>query len=209
MKIVITTIVCTLLFVLIGCSPEQTPTEVPQVPAESSVKDQPADTGAIIFRFQGGYGAVFYDFGRGLQAIIGIDVNDFCAGTGIYDIVNVMEVINPLDRDLINQLLTGSDMNCFVYPLYPFDCERFVAEGPIASGFVNLNSTDNDYWAFLESRTAERVNTFKTSAQGDLYTPEGQKVMFNFQSQTVWTGYPDMEFIRESTDIFLAVTGRR
>ena len=128
MRIVITTIVCTLLFVLIGCSSEQAPTEVAQIPAENIVKDRPVGAGATIIRYEGGLALNFWDVRRQLQVIIGVDMPVFCGGDFVPDIVDVMEITNPVDQNIVNQLIHGSDMYCWVYPLYEFDCERYLTE---------------------------------------------------------------------------------
>jgi hypothetical protein len=205
MKIVITTIICALLLVFIGCSNEQAPTEVPQVPSVDLVKDQPEGSGATVIRFDGWIAVNYYDVDRDLQVIIGVDMNEYCAGDFNPDIVEIQEVTNPVDQNIVNQLIHGSDIYCWVYPLYPFDCERFLTEGPIASGYVDLVSNDNDLYAWIEEASGNnRVNAFGIAARGELFTPEGQKVRLAFQTRLVWEGYPDGGTIHAHTDIVMA-----
>lgn len=205
MKTVITAILCMSFLLIVGCGSDQSPTEVTAPDQPGILKDQPPMTGATILRYDDFFAVTYVDIVNNLRVVFGVDMELFCNDIFEPDIVSIMDIVNPNDQNLVNELLRGEDLQCWVYPLTPFDCEIFLAEGPIATGYVDLVSTDNDFYAFLEERTANRVNSFGTTANGTLYTPAGQKVLFNFTYRTVWTGYPDLAFINQVSKINLAV----
>ena len=55
-------------------------------------------------------------------------------------------------------------------------CAQFIAnEPPIAEGFTKVRGTDNDYFVNLDPNN---TNAFGFVSQGQLYSPEGEKVHF-------------------------------
>jgi hypothetical protein len=208
MKTTIIMLAALLVLGLVGCSSDETPTAITESPRGDAVKVDTNFHGATLVRYEDNYAVIFVDEERELQLVIGVDIAVYCT-TGFFpDIVRVMEVTNPVDQDVVSQLLMGRGLQAAVFPLYPFDCARYVGEGPIASGLADVVSTDNDLYAYFETNTNPRVNSFQTKVNGTLYTPEGTKVLLNCMWKTVWPGYPDLDQIRElRSDIFLATTG--
>ena len=209
MKTIIAIIgVATLCLGLVGCSEESTPTAVQETPGNVVVKAPGDINGAQIVRYDGWIAVTYLDLKRNLRIVLGVDMDLQCVGVFAPDIVGVMEVTNPVDQDVVMQLINGDGVHAWIYPLYEWDCERFLGEGPIASGFVHVVSTDNDLWAYLDTNTNPRVNSYKTTATGELFTPDGDKVLLAFTNKVVWPGYPEFDDIRELvSSINLAFTG--
>ena len=200
--------IATLCLGLIGCSEEPTPTAVQEDPGNVAVKAPGNGQGAVVIRYEGGLALTYVDVNRGLRVVFGLDMNEYCVGIYDFDLVNIMEITNPADQYVVNQLINGDGVRASVYPLFPFDCEIFLATEPLATGYVKLVSTDNDLYAYFEENLHPRVNSYKTTATGELYTPDGDKVMLAYVNKIVWPGYPDFDQIRELvSDVHLAFTG--
>ncbi len=208
MKVLFTTIVCMFLLAFVGCSTEQAPTEVTQIPTDQFDKDQPVDPGggASVVHYDGGFWWYTVDLETNWIAMFGLDVAEACE-FGIIDVVDFMEVTNPNDQNIVNQMIHGNDMHCAVYPFDPdFDipCDYLTID-PLATGFVDMNTTDNDLYAWAEeSSHNQRVNSYKISANGALYDQDDQRVQANILEKFVWTGWPDGEIINSVTFIKLA-----
>ena len=209
MRILITiTTVVILVLGLGACSREETPTAVAPVPATGSIDKDGIDTGAQVVRYQDALAIIYTDDARGLQLIVGVDIEEYCTVGFFPDIVDIMEITNPVDQELVVQLIRGKGVHAAVYPLYEFDCARMLDEGPIAAGTADFLSVDNDLYAWYDTNDASRVNSATIKANGTLYTPDGQKVLLNFTWKLLWPGYPDFDQIRLlKNDILLTFTG--
>lgn len=207
MKVLFATIVCMFLLAFVGCSTEQAPTEVTQIPTDHFDKDQPVDPGggASVVRYEGGFWWYILDIDNNWIAMFGLDLAEACE-FGIIDVVSFMEVTNPNDQNTVNQLIHGDDMHCAVYPFVPaFNLCDYLTIDPLVTGFVDMNSTDNDLYAWAaEVSHDQRVNSYKIAAQGALYDQDGQKVQANMLDKVVWTGWPEMEFINTVSFVKLA-----
>ena len=207
MKVLFATIVCMFLLVLVGCNTEQMPTEVSQIPNDPFAKDQPVNPGggASVVHYEGGFWWYILDLDRNRIAMFGLDLAEACE-FGIIDVVDFMEVTNPNDQNTVNQLIHGTDLHCAVYPFEPaFGLCDYLTIDPMVTGFVDMNSTDNDLYAWVEENSHdERVNSYKISANGALYDQDGQKVQANMLEKIVWTGWPDGEYINTVTFVKLA-----
>ena len=208
MKVLFTTIVCMFLLVFVGCSTEQAPTEVTQIPTNQFDKDQPMNPGggAFVIRSEGTFAFGILDIDENLLGLVGVDLAEWC-GVGFNpDAVDIMEVTNPNDQLLVNELIHGNDLHCAVYPFDPdFSWCDYLTIAPLVTGFVDMNSTDNDLYAWEEENNHnQRVNSYKISAHGALYDQDGQRVQVNMLDKIVWTGWPDEEYLNALTIINLA-----
>lgn len=173
---------------LAACSTEDTPTAVAPAPSETPVvaQDAPAQSGMYVIRSLWYYAVWFADAETNTGVILGADALEYCNGIVDFDIVPVQDVINPQDQLIINELIRASDVRATVWPFTTFDCGLFQTNQPLASGTVDMVTTDNNYYAYLEENTGERVNTFGTMARGKLVTPDGDWANFRLTYRYVW-----------------------
>ena len=204
-------IIATIVVLVLGlgaCSRDETPTAVAPVPATGNIDKDGGGSGAQVVRYQDALAIIYTDEVRGLQLIVGVDVEEYCTLGLFPDIIDIMEITNPVDQVLVVQLIRSKDVHAAVYPLYDFDCARMLDEGPIAVGTADFLSVDNDLYAWYDTNDASRVNSATSKVNGTLYTPDGQKVLLNFTWKLIWPGYPDFDQIRLlKSDIVLTFTG--
>ena len=174
---------------------------------DGTIVKAPGDQGAMVVRFDGYIALTWVDWESGYRLVVGLEFAEYCNDIYDFDIVPVMQVYNPVDQDIVNELINARDVYVEVYPAYVWDCERFVNEGPLATGLVKFMSTDNDLYAYLDTNLNPRVNSFGSSANGKIFTPEGDIVLLNFTTRYVWPGYPDEYSMNEIYKINLAFTG--
>lgn len=207
MKVLFASIVCMFLLVFVGCSTEQAPTEVTQIPTDHFDKDQPVNPGggAYVVQYDGGFWWYIVDLDKNWIALFGLDLAEACE-FGIIDVVDFLDVTNPNDQNLVNQLIHGNDMHCAVYSFEPdFGLCDYLTIDPLVTGFVDMNSTDNDLYAWVEEQGQnQRVNSYKIFAHGALYDQDGQKVQASMLEKIVWTGWPEFEFIQNVSFVKLA-----
>jgi hypothetical protein len=158
----------------------------------------PANPGPIVFRFKDVFGVFYADPVRGLSAIHGGNVVEFCnTGGTAFQLVDIQHVLPPQEQGRIIELLKGKDLETTVWPFVNFDCGLFTTITPLATGVVDLVNTDNDLLVFL--RDTRNVNAYGFTAQGRLTRPSGAKASFNSVMKVVWDGV-DGSRIFKATD---------
>lgn len=164
-------------------------------------------------RFEGGVAFGIPDFDEGTQAILGVNMMEFCGSPpyvdggpgvdGIFnpDIVPFMEVTIPQDTDRIKQLLMG-EVQATVWGFSEFDCGRFTTELPLGEGMVRIHSNDNDLIVFL--RDNNNANSFSVKANGDMWSPAtGEQLKFHLVFHIVWDGVDGNKFFKRMVKISL------
>jgi hypothetical protein len=200
------TILCVLLFVTVfavGCSGQNAPTALSESTPENSVslaKGPPASSGPIVIRTETAFAVFYADPGAGISAVHGADMDEFCNGIVDFDIVKLQEIDVPEDANRIISLVHGHDVRTSVWPFTDFDCDLFTTTTPLATGTVDMVSTDNDVVVFLNPDNVNH-NAFGWAAHGKLVGPNGEELNFSGHSKTVWDGIPGPDEFFKSTDV--------
>ena len=169
-------------FVAVSCDQQPIGPDTDQV-AEAPVFNftKNPDAGPKIFRGDDLEWAVFWmDFKRGRSAVVGIDVKEFCLGNVDLALVDFQDVYPPRDDVRIVEVLHGDDLPASAWPFTYWDCGRFLTEKPLAEGYVDMRSTDNDLNTYLYPDTRNK-------------NPWGFRVhgAFSGHANCVWDGYDE------------------
>ena len=148
----------------------------------------PEHPGPIVFRTsEGEYRVSYSDPAKGLTAIHGGDVVEFCLTGGTdFPLVDIQFVLSPREQNRVHELVKGHDLETTVWPTGSFDCDVFTTATPLATGTVDLTNTDNDLIADQHENTNH--NAYGFVAQGTLTRSNGAKAHFNGVSKCVWDG---------------------
>lgn len=166
----------------------------------SALSDPPPASGPNVVRFHDTVAWQVPDFEDNKQVILGADISEFCNGVVNLDVIPFMEVTNPQDEDRIKQLAKGM-VFASVWDFADFDCGRFLAEMPLASGEAKFHLNDNDLTVFL--RDNQNANSFGVKAHGDLFSPGGDPLKFHLVWHVVWDGVDGEKFFKEIVKISL------
>jgi hypothetical protein len=126
------------------------------------------------------------DIEKGLTASINGNVVQWCL-TGEEEVAffDVQYILSPSNENRIFQLYQANDVPTQVFDfLIDWDavgsiediCAQFFGKEHVAAGLTNVRGTDNDYFLNLNPNN---TNAFGFTAQGQLYSPAGEKVHFN------------------------------
>jgi hypothetical protein len=166
----------------------------------TTLADPPPASGPNVVRFDDTFALQVPDFEDNKQVILGADITEFCNGVVNFDVIPFMEVTNPQDEDRIKQLAKGIVV-ASVWDFADFDCDRFLTEMPLASGMASFHLNDNDLNVFL--RDNQNANSFGVKAHGDLFSPDGEPLKFQFVWHVVWDGVDGEKFFKEIVKISL------
>lgn len=163
------------------------------------ISDPPAQSGPIVIRYEG---APFFsggilplwipDMKSGMSITLGIDNIDFCLGGFNLDTVSIKEIDIPEDANRINQQLSGS-VQAAVWPFTVFECDLFLTVPPLATGYADIQATDNDLLVFLNPDNVNH-NAFGISAHGKLQDMWGATKQMSFTYRVNWDGNDDSTF---------------
>ena len=141
--------------------------------------DPPASSGMVI-RFQDTFATSVGDGRTGIFAVAGLDfdgLRQLCTpecdelgeGCPDFELIDVQDVVNPSDILLFMDNLTGEDLSASVWPILPDTfCNIINSFAPLATGTVDLQGTDNDFFAFAIDH--DRANAYGWAFRGDLTT---------------------------------------
>ena len=162
------------------------------------IADPPDSSGPYVVRTEV-YGWFFYN-DNGMVAIHGADWPELCQGGFPWtDLWEVKVINNPADADLIVRLVKGDDVDTWIYPEwfivfdedgfidFPATCANALSVPPIATGTMDIISTDNDVIGNLPHN---RYNAWHLSAHGVLSSPSGDRMICNSGFNCVWNGDP-------------------
>lgn len=178
------------LVLALGC------TDSPTTPATLNDGNPPApafnftnnpNAGPNIIRGQDFFAILFFDADRGMQAVLGTDIVQFCLGNVSFDLWDFQDVNVPEDANRISTLLHGDDVTTSVWPLFGFDCSQFLSTTPLATGTSDARLTDNDLNT-LSNPDSKNHNAFGFRAHGHLTDASGARVRFNGHQNCVWDG---------------------
>lgn len=174
---------------VVSCNDQPTSTESPAVDGPLfNFSNGPANPGPIIVRSQTAFAAFYVDTKKGISAIHGADIaGEFCNGIVNFDLVDLQSISVPEDANRLNELIQGADVTTSVWPFTNFDCGLFTTVTPLASGSVDLVSTDNDLLVFLNPDN-RNANAFGFRAHGRLQDQSGARANFSGHSNCVWDG---------------------
>ena len=168
MKKLTTIVLIALVAMLAGCSEEPTPTQVSAL----ADKDGPPAEAGIIMRGSFPVGVTWVDFEAGTRVFFGVDINEFCAGTIDFELMDFQDANLPGGRIVSNGV---GKMQTTVFDFLDFDCEMFTTIPPIAEGTTTLRAVDND----LEFSVVHNTNTWGYMAHGKLIGADGSPLNFN------------------------------
>ena len=160
------------------------------------ISDPPAQSGPIVIRYEG---APFFsggilpiwipDMKSGMSITLGIDNISFCQGGFDLDTVSIKEILIPEDANRINQQLSGS-VQASVWPFTVFDCDLFLTVPPLATGYADIQATDNDLLVFNNPENVNH-NAFGITAHGKLQDVWGATKQMSFVYRGNWDGNDD------------------
>lgn len=168
------------LLAVVGCTAELPPTsalEVGDAESVSSAKvgDAPSVSG-IIVRDEAPLGVTWVDVKRGLRVVLGADMDEYCNGIVDFDVISYQSATLPNADAAIVRIGQGT-VQATVWSFLDFDCALFTTEAPVASGYADVVSTDND----VEGNDGDDVsaNAWGWQAHGTLTDPGGERVQFS------------------------------
>ncbi len=173
----------------LGCSDPDAPTG----PARDAVRtpefnfSNNPDAGPIIIRTEVVFAIFHVDLNKGISAIHGGDIVEFCQGNLVFDLSQLQRHFPPGDATRYMDLLHGGDLTTSVWPFTNFDCVAFTSTEPLATGTVDLVNTDNDLLVFLDPDNIN-ANAFGWNAHGPLTDSNGDKKQYSAHSRCVWDG---------------------
>lgn len=131
----------------------------------------PAMSGPFVIRTETAFTIQTLDFGRGLQALQGADIIEFCGGTIDFDLADLQRINNP--HGVLMDLVKGADLTTSVWPFLAFDCGLFTTTDPLAVGLSSIILNDNDF-----DVSGSRTNSFGWRSHGTLADLGGAPVSF-------------------------------
>ena len=172
---------------LVSCNNEGTPVNPSQdIELEQVViASPPVQSGPYVIRYEEGTWVWIWDVENSMYAIIGFDVWDYCSGELEFDIVSIQDVMERPIQNAINEILHGDHMTVSVWPVGSVDCDVLMNIEPIATGYVDITSTDNDYFAYLQA-DPKRMNAFGTMGHGVVETYGGGTAQLSFHWRQCW-----------------------
>lgn len=163
--------------------------------------DPPANSGPIVIRTDDEAAWFLPEEEAGMSVALGWDPLEFCGGTVEFDVLSLQEISVPEDANRLIDLLKG-EVRTSVWPFIVFDCGLFTTVEPLATGYSDLVSTDNDLRVFLNPDNIN-ANAFGLVAHGALYDADGDRKQFSFMDRLVWDGV-DSDSLKFTTKIKLA-----
>ena len=148
---------------------------------------KPSNSGPIVMRSEVAFAVFYVDTKAGISAIHGADMVEFCNGVIDFDLVELQRIDVPEDANRLIDIIHGNDVRTSVWPFTTFDCNLFTTVTPLATGTVDLVSTDNDLLVFLNPDN-RNANAFGFQAHGKLTGPNGERLNFSGHSRVVWDG---------------------
>ena len=151
--------------------------------------------GGIVFREEDIFLFEIVDLEKELTALINGDIVEWCE-TWEEPLVffDVQYLSSPSNENRIFQISQADDVPTQVWD-FIIDwevetveelCAQFLGKEPIAQGFTHVRTTDNDLIVWLYPNN--NANAFGWVSQGQLYSPEGEKVHFNGVFRVTWDG---------------------
>ena len=151
--------------------------------------------GGIVFREEDIFLLETVDFEKELTALINGDIVEWCE-TWEEPLVffDVQYLSSPSNENRIFQIFQADDVHTEVWDfLIDWEvetveelCAQFNGKEPIAEGLTKVRGTDNDLIVFLYPNN--NANAFGWVSQGQLYSPEGEKIHFNGVFRVTWDG---------------------
>lgn len=154
-----------------------------------SFAEPPVQSGNV-YRGEDVVASIWIDWDAGLMLVFD-DVVASCSGDPEFEFATVpfMYVLvkgdAPPNEGRIIDRFRG-DVMASVWPIFPFNCNIFLTQLPIAQGIVTISGNDNDLFADLNP--GNNVNVVKYRAHGFLYTPEGERVRLLWKWNAMWDG---------------------
>ena len=128
--------------------------------------DPPAATG-VVTREEVEVAHFWVDFDTELLIVVGADIVEFCDGIIDWDVVYGQYVQPPTDDEWLMEMRKG-EVRAQVFDFVDFDCDLFLTNEPLASGMVQLITTDNDVW----QSGKPNANAWGYMASGFVYTSD-------------------------------------
>ena len=159
--------------------------------------DPPPQSG-VVERYDDIYGDFWFDFENDWSIYHGLDMYEFCAGSGDFDTISVMEIFMRGDGHRYKNHFTG-DLFTTVWPgiVFPGEiCEQiFLGTGqPIATGMARIVFNDNDVEPWLNP-DRHNMNTFGFNTNGTLYDfSTGEPMRFMMFWHAMWDGIDGASF---------------
>jgi len=131
-----------------------------------------------------------------LVAIYGLqNVVEYCMGEDAeLDQLELLRVTDPAVHSAIHDLVMGDEVSVTVWEApFGISCALVLSEDPVASGVVDIVTTDNDLLTFLDPNTS-RYNAYGFQARGALTAASGETVRLSAHERCVWDGQDGLHF---------------
>ena len=178
---------------LLGCSDQNAPLSLLESTSSETSdlakgpKTSPGQSGPIVLRSETTMALFCADPDKGIAAVYGLDIVDFCNEIENFDIFDLKEVNVPSDVNRIIQLVKGKNVRTSVWPFILIDnCDQFKI-APLATGTVDLVYTNNDVYPYW-SEKSKNAHVFGFTAHGKLTGPDGELLHFNSVHKYRWDG---------------------
>ncbi len=157
------------------------------IAAIPALADPPPSSGPNVVRYDGIVYLHTVDEAKGLSAIVGADIVEFCNSFRGFDLVSIQDIQVPEDANRIVEIAHGDDVTTSIWPFTDFDCGLFTTVEPVATGTTDVVNTDNDLEVFNNPDNVN-WNAYGFTAHGRLTAPDGSTMQLNVMSRCVWDG---------------------
>lgn len=188
------TVIASLL--VFGCSDEGALTRALQEDAAglngpviaASQHGPPPSSGPNVSRYEGSFTLFFVDPETGVSAYFGGDLVALCSGDPEgFAPVAIQEVNVPEDANRFMQLVKARDVPASLWDPAPANCAEVLAGSPVATGYGDFVSNDNDVLIFLNPES-KNANAFGGNARAVMETPGGETLRVNAHWRCRWDG---------------------